>query len=68
MRAAVLCRFPSLAVGGPDDLGTNGIRIPSITDAQYSATLVLWNGADLTKSLRHDTADSPGIAFLVGQA
>jgi uncharacterized protein (DUF1501 family) len=59
-------RFPSLAVGGPDDVGTSGIWIPSITDEQYSATLARWYGADLTKSFRHVPADSPNIAFLVG--
>jgi uncharacterized protein (DUF1501 family) len=59
-------RFPSLAVGGPDDLGTNGIWIPSVTDEQYSATLARWYGADLTKSFRHVPADSPDMAFLVG--
>ena len=59
-------RFPSLAVGGPDDIGTNGIWIPSITDEQYSATLARWYGADLTRSFRHVPVDSPNIAFLVG--
>ena len=59
-------RFPSLAVGGSDDLGTNGIWIPSITDEQYAATLARWYGADLTKAFRRVPADSPDIAFLVG--
>jgi uncharacterized protein (DUF1501 family) len=59
-------RFPSLAVGGPDDLGTTGIWIPSVTDEQYSATLARWYGADLTKSFRHVPVDSPDLAFLVG--
>lgn len=59
-------RFPSLAVGGPDDLGTNGIWIPSITDEQYSATLARWYRADLTKSFRYVPADSAELAFLIG--
>ena len=59
-------RFPSLAVGGPDDLGTSGVWIPSITDEQYAATLARWYGADLTKSFRHVPVDSPAVAFLVG--
>jgi uncharacterized protein (DUF1501 family) len=59
-------RFPSLAVGGADDLGSSGIWIPSVTDEQFSATLARWYGADLTKSFRHVPVDSPGMAFLVG--
>jgi len=60
-------RFPSLAVGGPDDLGTSGIWIPSVTDVEYAATLARWYGADLTRAFRHVPADSPGMAFLVGR-
>jgi uncharacterized protein (DUF1501 family) len=59
-------RFPSLAVGGPDDLGASGIWIPSVTDEQFSATLARWYGADLTNSFRHVPVDSPEMAFLVG--
>jgi len=59
-------RFPSLAAGGPDDFGTSGIWIPSITDEQYSATLARWYGADLNRSFRRVPADLSEIAFLVG--
>lgn len=59
-------RFPSLALGGPDDLGTTGAWIPSVTDEQYAATLARWYGADLTRSFRHVPVDSPSLAFLVG--
>jgi len=40
----VFGRFPSLQPGGPDDLGTNGIWIPSISDTQLAATIAQWYG------------------------
>jgi uncharacterized protein (DUF1501 family) len=36
--------FPSLALGGPDDLGVNGIWIPTTADDQYAATVADWYG------------------------
>jgi uncharacterized protein (DUF1501 family) len=36
--------FPSLALGGADDLGADGIWIPSTADAQYAATVAYWHG------------------------
>jgi len=50
-------RFPSLELGGPDDLGTTGIWIPSTSDVQYAATLASWLG-------RNDLASVPEFAGL----
>jgi hypothetical protein len=34
--------FPTLALGGPDDSGSNGRWVPTTASSQYAATLAQW--------------------------
>ena len=41
--------YPTLALGGPDDSGSNGRWIPSTASVQYASTLAQWFGVDATQ-------------------
>lgn len=50
--------FPTLALGGPNDAGTNGRWIPTTASAQYAATLAQWFGLS--------TGDLPYVLPYIG--
>jgi uncharacterized protein (DUF1501 family) len=41
--------FPTLALGGPDDSGSNGRWVPTTGSVQYAATLAQWFGVTATQ-------------------
>jgi uncharacterized protein (DUF1501 family) len=41
--------FPTLALGGPDDSGSNGRWVPTTGSVQYAATLAQWFGVDVSQ-------------------
>jgi uncharacterized protein (DUF1501 family) len=60
--------MPTLALGGPDDVGDEGRWIPTIAVDQYAATLAAWFGADATalaSVLPNLTAFSPATLGFV---
>ena len=50
--------YPTLALGGPDDSGSNGRWVPSTSSSQYAATLASWFGVP--------TAELPTILPSIG--
>jgi uncharacterized protein (DUF1501 family) len=51
-------KFPTLALGGPDDSDKNGRWIPTTSSSQYAATLAQWFGVS--------TADLPYVLPSLG--
>jgi len=41
--------YPTLALGGPDDSGSNGRWVPSTASIQYAATLAQWFGVSVSQ-------------------
>ena len=41
--------FPTLALAGPDDSGSNGRWVPTISSSQYAATLAQWFGVSTSQ-------------------
>lgn len=41
--------FPTLAIGGPDDVGDRGLWLPTTSVEQYGATMASWFGVDSAK-------------------
>jgi uncharacterized protein (DUF1501 family) len=50
--------FPTLALGGPDDSGSNGRWVPTTASTQYAATLAQWFGVS--------TAQLPAVFPYIG--
>ncbi len=50
--------YPTLALAGPDDSGSNGRWVPSTASSQYAATLAQWFGVP--------AADLPTILPSIG--
>jgi uncharacterized protein (DUF1501 family) len=50
--------YPTLALGGPDDSGSNGRWVPSTASSQYASTLAQWFGVPI--------ADLPTVLPSIG--
>lgn len=42
-------KFPTLALGGPDDSGSNGRWVPTTSTVQYASTLAQWFGVSVAQ-------------------
>ena len=45
--------YPTLALGGPDDSGSNGRWVPTTGSVQYAATLAQWFGVSSCTTANH---------------
>lgn len=59
-------RFPSLDVGGADDVAGNGTWTPSTTSAQYAATLAYWYGVTDLSAVPEYTASAAAMESRLG--
>ena len=42
-------KFPTLALAGPDDSGSNGRWVPTTSTVQYASTLAQWFGVSVAQ-------------------
>ena len=68
VRGGIYGQMPVMALSGPDDANTRGVWIPTISTAQFGATLGRWFGAtagELTWAFPNLTAFStPDVGFM----
>jgi uncharacterized protein (DUF1501 family) len=62
--------YPTLALGGPDDSGSNGRWVPSTGSVQYAATLASWFGVPTAQmptvfpNINNFAADKQNLGFV----